>query len=300
MDFRKYILLLFLLSVVPCMKIIAQEWVVPDEAKTKVSSFIFTKETVEKGQGLYTKNCQSCHGVPGQNNPAKIIPNPGDPAGVKYQSQNDGEMFWRITTGKTPMPQFKNILSEEERWDVISFVRSFNSKYVQPKPEPRAGLTGKIIKLTMNYIPDRKMIKVVATEMTKDNKSLPSAGTGISLTVKRYFGEMSLSDPKITDNSGIVYFHAPVDIPADRRGNLEFTARVSDPAGKLGDASVQVILPMGKPNTAPSLIATRAWWSTRDKAPVWVILTYSLSVILVWGFIFYVVISLRKIRKFNI
>ena len=33
------------------------------------------------------------------------------------------------------MPQFKSILSEEQRWDVISYIRSFHPDYKQPNPE---------------------------------------------------------------------------------------------------------------------------------------------------------------------
>jgi len=300
MDFKKYFVLFFLLMIFLWMKISAQTWIVPDEAKTKVSPFNFTNETTEKGQGLYIKNCQSCHGIPGQNNPAKIVPDPGDPAAVKYQTQKDGEMFWKITNGKAPMPQFQNILTEEERWNVISFVRSFNPKYVQPQPETRAGFTGKIIKLSMNYIPDKKKIKVIALEVTKDNKLITSQGIGIILSVKRYFGNMQLGDTKITNQSGVALFDAPIDLTGDKEGKIEFTARVNDPSGKVGDAFVNAIFAIGRPNNVPSLIASRAWWSTREMAPVWVIATFSFAVIIVWGFIFYILLSLRKIRKINL
>ena len=300
MDFKKCFVLFFLLTILPWMKISAQTWIVPDEAKTKVSPFIFTKETAEKGQSIYQKNCQSCHGIPRQNNPAKIIPDPGDPAAKKYQSQKDGEMFWKVTSGKTPMPQFQNILSEEERWNVISFVRSFNPEYIQPQPETRAGFSGKIIKLSINYIPDLKKIKVIAMEVTKDKKLIPSQGDKIILSVKRYFGEMQFGDPKITNQSGFALFEAPVDLTGDKEGKIELTARVDDPTGKVGDALATAILAIGKSNTAPSLIASRAWWSTRKMAPVWVIATFSFAVIIVWGFIFYILLSLRKIRKLNI
>ncbi len=297
MDFKKYILLSFLLLILSMVKVSAQTWIVPDESKAKVCSFLFTKETAEKGKVIYQKNCQSCHGIPGQNNPAKITPNPGDPAGTKYQSQKDGEMFWKITNGKAPMPQFQNILSEEERWDVISFVRSFNPKYVQPQPEVRAGFTGKVIKLSMNYMPGQKKIKIVSTEITKDKKLVPSSGDEIIMTVKRYFGELPVGDPKVTDKSGVALFDAPIDLPSDRQGKMEITAHVNDPTGKTSEAQVKTVLMIGKPNNAPSLIVQRAWWSTRDKAPLWLIATYCLAVIIAWGFIFYILISLRKIRK---
>ena len=114
-------------------------WVVPEEAKGKVCPFQFTPETVKSGENVFQKNCKSCHGDPGKQNWAKIVPPPGDPASAGFQGQTDGEMFYRITTGKAPMPQFGNVLSDEERWHVISYIRSFNSGYVQPAPRYKSG-----------------------------------------------------------------------------------------------------------------------------------------------------------------
>jgi mono/diheme cytochrome c family protein len=299
MDFRKFVLLVLLLVILPWIHASSQAWVVPEDAAKKVCPFKFSKETVVKGQDLYQKNCQSCHGIPGQNNPAKITPVPEDPVTPKFQAQKDGEIFWKITTGKTPMPQFQNILKDDERWYVISYIRSFNAKYVQPAPELRTGVTAKEIKLSMSFLADQKKIRIVAMEKVKDKGMLPSAGNEIVLSVKRYFGELHIGDPKTTDKYGIAVFDAPEALPMDRSGKMEFSAQVNDPSGILGDTKTTGIYPVGTPNTAPSLIAQRAWFTTRDKAPVWLILTYSISVITVWGFILYILFSLRRLRKLN-
>ncbi|MCK7540496.1 MAG: hypothetical protein MZV63_61190 [Marinilabiliales bacterium] len=44
-----------------------------------------------------------------------------------------------------------------------------------------------------------------------------------------------------------------------------------------------------------SLVAQRAMWNNVRKAPVWVILSYGLGVLAVWGFIFLVMMKLRDI-----
>jgi mono/diheme cytochrome c family protein len=299
MNARKYILLLTLLALLPLTRLSAQNWTAPEDAKAKVSSFRFTNETVDKGKLLFQKNCQSCHGIPGQNNPAKIVPSPGDPASEKFQAQKDGEIFWKISNGKTPMPQFMNVLQEEERWDVISYIRSFNPKYVQPEPAAKSGFKGRTVKLSISYLVEKKKICVTALERTKDKKYVAAPGIEIILTVKRYFGDLPVGEPKTTNGKGIALFNAPLDLPADRKGIMELTARVNDPAGNLGDPRVKAVFAMGKPNNAPSLTAQRAWWATRDKAPVWIILVYGSAVIIVWLLIFYILFSLRKIRMLS-
>jgi mono/diheme cytochrome c family protein len=297
MNFRITALLIFTLMLVSGIRLFAQEWTVPEDQKTKASPFRFNADSIQKGVTLYFKNCQSCHGNPGKKNWAKITPEPGDPASDKYQAQTDGEMFYRITSGKIPMPEFRNILSENERWNVISYIRSFNPAYIQPNPENRAGFSGKQLTLAMQYRKEMEKIMVTAMEVMPDKKQLPVKGVEIILFVKRYFGKMQLGEPKSTNNKGEVFFEIPSTLRGDRDGNVDLTAMVHDNSGKMGEAQVKATVAAGKPTALPSLIATRAWWTVREDAPVWVILTYILSVVIVWGFIIRIVYSVLRIRK---
>jgi mono/diheme cytochrome c family protein len=297
MNFGKTPILLFILLLLTGLELHAQVWVVPEDQKTKVSPYRFNADSIKKGETIFTKNCQSCHGNPGKKNWAKITPEPGDPASEKFQLQTDGEMFYRITSGKAPMPEFRNILSENERWNVISFIRSFNPGYVQPNPEVKAGFSGKRITLAMQYMKETGKIEITATEVAADKMKMAAKGIEIELFVKRYFGNMRLGEPKTTNDKGVVLFDIPSNLRGDQNGSVDFSAMVHDPSGKTGEAQVKATFFAGKPNATPSLIATRAWWSVREMAPVWVILVYSLSVIIVWGFIFYIIYSVIRIKK---
>jgi hypothetical protein len=263
----------------------------------KVSPFRFNSDSIKKGEAIFIKNCQSCHGNPGKKNWAKITPEPGDPASDKFQVQTDGELFYRITTGRVPMPEFRNILSENERWNVIAFFRSFNPNYIQPNPELKAGMSGKQIKLALHYRKEIEKIEVIALEITPDKKQVPAKGVEVILQVKRYFGNMKLSEPRMTNDQGVVLFDIPSNLRGDKDGFVDLTAMVNDPSGKTGEAKVKATVSAGKPTNVPSLIATRAWWTVREDAPIWVILTYSLSVIIVWGFIIRIVFSVLRMRK---
>ena len=293
----KNILLTLLLTTLPFARILAQTWEIPEEKKEVTCSFQFTPETVKAGQAIFEKNCKSCHGYPGQNNFVKLVPPPGDPATDKFQLQTDGALFYKITTGKAPMPEFRNVLSEEERWQVISFFRSFNKNYVQPNPANSVSLSGKRITLAMEYDQNLKKIRVTAIEAGKDNVKSPLKGAGIKLFVKRYFGNMVVDEVRTTNENGQVFFIFPANIPGDKQGKVEIIARIDDPSGNLAEASARGTFLLGIPNDKPSLIETRAMWTTRDKAPYWVVLTYSLSVIGVWLTIFIILFNVLKIRK---
>jgi len=45
----------------------------------------------------------------------------------KVQSESDGEIFWKITTGHNAMPSWKH-LSEQDRWALVRYIRSLGGK----------------------------------------------------------------------------------------------------------------------------------------------------------------------------
>lgn len=70
-------------------------------------------------------NCARCHGSDGK--PTKLgkgAPDLSDPAVSKKHS--DTHWFWRISEKKagTTMPSYKDKLTEEQRWQVITYLRT--------------------------------------------------------------------------------------------------------------------------------------------------------------------------------
>jgi mono/diheme cytochrome c family protein len=37
----------------------------------------------------------------------------------------DGELFYKLTEGRKPMPSFKKRLSDEQRWRMVLLIRAF-------------------------------------------------------------------------------------------------------------------------------------------------------------------------------
>ncbi|MDP1621465.1 MAG: cytochrome c [Bacteroidales bacterium] len=295
MRFINLFIILYVCSI--GMTVSAQTWVVPDDQKTVVAPFLFTPEMQKQGEQIYLKNCQSCHGLMGKDNWAKLTPPPGDLSKELAQKQPDGELFYRITVGKAPMPEFRNILSEDERWWVIAYMRSYNPKYIQPNPATKASFAGRIVTLDMKYDDLGKKVVVTANEELKDGQSVHAAGVEVALFVKRFFGKLQVGELKTTNDKGLAIFEFPADLPGNKEGYVEVSAMVNDPKNIMKTTGAIATLAIGKPTDMPSLTEGRAWWATRGKAPVWIILTYTLSVIIVWGFIFYIVYSILKIRK---
>ncbi len=91
-----------------------------------------TEANVAEGMRLYNIQCQHCHGKKGKNDGGVIKsgqypPPPWD----GYQSNDiknlpDGKAFHSITYGKGNMGAHGNVLTPEERWKVLHYVRSLS------------------------------------------------------------------------------------------------------------------------------------------------------------------------------
>ena len=277
-------------------------WKVPEVKKLKTANFKFTKEVVANGENIFKTNCSACHGVPGKASFALMTPSPGDPATDKFQLQTDGELFYKITNGRTPMPTFKNILADKDRWSVISYIRSFNAKYVQPDTVPAKGLIDYIVEMTVTRLNDTSnKVKVAAIAYTiEDPTPIKVVGADITLFAERTFGMLPIDKKKTTDNNGEAIFNCPKDLPGDTAGNVNLTVSLIDEVGSFGEGETKARLKVGMPFTPVSLLDTRAMWSVRGNAPIWLILTYCGAVLVVFGFIIYILNQLLKMRKIGI
>ena len=106
-------------------------WVAPDEARKVENPIKPTPETLAEAAHLYKLNCAGCHGLKGDGNGAAASGLPKKPANfteAKMMSEaTDGELFWKITTGRPPMPTWQS-LPEAQRWELVNYLRTFSVK----------------------------------------------------------------------------------------------------------------------------------------------------------------------------
>jgi mono/diheme cytochrome c family protein len=113
-------------------------WTAPPRAARKQNPIPAGASTIAQGRELYTAGCLPCHGPAGKGDgpaAATLERNgkpirPGNLSDPRLWEQTDGVLFWKISEGRTPMPAFQESFSEEQRWQVVNFVRTL---------APRAG-----------------------------------------------------------------------------------------------------------------------------------------------------------------
>jgi mono/diheme cytochrome c family protein len=77
------------------------------------------------GKILYAKNCVSCHGQKGDGLGFRsTLPNFTDAKAMA--AKTDQDLFIKISNGGkgTGMPAWNNVLSEQERWHVLAYIRT--------------------------------------------------------------------------------------------------------------------------------------------------------------------------------
>ena len=89
-------------------------------------------EAANAGREVYRIHCVMCHGEKGRGDGPvanSLSPKPQSLA-ASQAGLSDAYLFWRISEGglKKPfssaMPTWKNILSEDEIWEIIAFLRT--------------------------------------------------------------------------------------------------------------------------------------------------------------------------------
>ncbi|MFY9308274.1 MAG: cytochrome c [Bacteroidia bacterium] len=106
-------------------------WKAPASADQKKNPVASNEQTLAAGKKIYNKECMSCHGKKGKGDgPASVtVGKPvGDMTSVSFHAQSDGAIFWKTATGKPPMPSFGKKLTEEQVWQIVNYMRTFNTK----------------------------------------------------------------------------------------------------------------------------------------------------------------------------
>lgn len=95
------------------------------------------KGDVQKGAVIYARYCEECHGPEGRGDGPKapfLSPRPGNFVSAATSVKSDEELLQIIENGipRTAMRGWKDLLSKEDRLNVLAYIRSL--VHFQPPP----------------------------------------------------------------------------------------------------------------------------------------------------------------------
>jgi mono/diheme cytochrome c family protein len=91
-----------------------------------------TPDNLQHAQNLARINCVACHGQSGHGDgPVASYFSPVRPVDFRsqrVQARTDGQLFWLIANGIGNMPAFRNLLSENDLWAMVLYVRKVSNQ----------------------------------------------------------------------------------------------------------------------------------------------------------------------------
>jgi mono/diheme cytochrome c family protein len=102
-------------------------WTAPASAEKLKNPLQGIEKATMAGKTLYKQYCEICHGKKGRGDGVAgmaLKPRPANLAKDIIQKQSDGAIYWKMTEGKAPMASYKEALTEEQRWQLVNFIRS--------------------------------------------------------------------------------------------------------------------------------------------------------------------------------
>jgi mono/diheme cytochrome c family protein len=104
-------------------------WAVPESARAMKNPIAPSAADLDSVRPIYRDKCSSCHGLSGRgdgHDGSLYDPKPTDFTDARHMSAvTDGELFYKLTEGRKPMPSFKKRLSDEQRWRMVLLIRAF-------------------------------------------------------------------------------------------------------------------------------------------------------------------------------
>jgi mono/diheme cytochrome c family protein len=116
------------------------EWVVPDEAARRENPLTSSPSNLMVARGLYREKCGECHGDTGRGDGPKgrkLFTAPSNlTSAARIGSLTDGALFYEISEGRRPMPEFRTRMTEEQRWQLVLLMRSLSRTTDAKKKSP--------------------------------------------------------------------------------------------------------------------------------------------------------------------
>lgn len=106
-------------------------WVAPSSAAAKKNPFAGNAGAAAAGKQVFMTTCAPCHGQSGRGDgpaAAALNPKPANYTTSAISGESDGALFWKLSEGRGAMVAFKGSLTEKQRWELITYIRTLQGK----------------------------------------------------------------------------------------------------------------------------------------------------------------------------
>ncbi len=281
----------------------AQQWKIDDDLKDARLKIPYDETNIDAGKLIYEKSCKACHRdiviVDKNDRDLPSAPNLGN---KEFQTNNtDGEIFCKISHGNgAGMPPFESQISEEQRWQVIAFLRSFSDTWeapdasAAPVADKADEFNGQIKAISTSYDSKNNSIVAKVEAIDSEGNTVYPKGVKVKISIQRGFGNLPICDGEKTDDNGLVSISLN-NLPPDTAGFIKVYAQVGD-----GVVKSEADLKISDGWKWENPLDGHHLWGTRDKTPIWLLITYltvTISVLLIIGWAFFQLARIYNLRE---
>ena len=130
---RKFLFVVLLLVIAGAIAFLmwqSRPWTVPESARAMKNPIPASSADLDSIRPVYRDKCSVCHGLTGRgdgHDASLYDPKPTDFTNAQQMSGvTDGELYYKLTEGRRPMPSFKKRLTDEQRWRMVLLMRTFS------------------------------------------------------------------------------------------------------------------------------------------------------------------------------
>ena len=114
----------------------SNHWRAPASSRKMMNPMMGDYMSAGRGKMLFEEKCSNCHGfenddkeeIEEDNDSDEIVPPHVTLLGGHHQ---DGEIAWKIKTGKGKMPSWQKKLKDQQVWDIVNYLQSLKSEMIQ-------------------------------------------------------------------------------------------------------------------------------------------------------------------------
>jgi mono/diheme cytochrome c family protein len=105
-------------------------WSAPKLETERSNPIPRSEASIARGKSIYTELCADCHGNSGIGDGPVAKDLTTQPTNLVMMSgeHKDGDLAWKIKTGKGDMPSWADELSDDEIWDTVNYLKDSATK----------------------------------------------------------------------------------------------------------------------------------------------------------------------------
>ena len=208
----------------------------------------------EVGKGLYQQYCTGCHGVNGGNVAGADFSTADYPQSLKERADFN---FWILSEGRLDkgMPPFKSSLSEEQQWQVLTYLWSLGAaapaEVTPPSTQPPAEGEKSILLLTVpEQAQSGQPVTISATLQDEEGKPIGNVLVKFSIRVDFFAsGLMEIGDA-VTNGQGVAIF----EYTPQQMGDIQIVARYEgDGTGPVETTAMLTLVEVDEPFYQPEI-----------------------------------------------